>query len=320
MLAYIIRRLLYTIPIVMGVLLILFLLFFIYADPLDMAIRAKGEKASPESLEKWIAEHGYDKPKFWNSEEPTNTQLYHHFKSMLTFKFGNSDYDDTPISKRLKRGMGPSLMLTIPSLILYVIISIFLALLVSFFRGTYIDYTGVFLCVLAMSIVYLLYIIAGQFVLAKLLSWFPISGYERGAGAVRFVFLPVLIYVAASIGQNVRFYRTIFLEETNRDYVKTARAKGVTESKIMFKHILKNAMIPIITRVVMAIPFLIMGSLLTEAFFGIPGLGSMTFDAINNNDFATLRVMVYIGSLLYIFGLILTDICYTIVDPRIRLG
>ena len=130
--------------------------------------------------------------------------------------------------------------------------------------------------------------------------------------------LPILVGILSGIGGDVRFYRTVFLEESGRDFVRTARAKGASEPRIMTRHVLRNALIPILTRVVLAIPFLFMGSLLLEAFFGIPGLGSMTFDAIQANDFATLRTMVYVGALLFIFGQVATDISYGFVDPRVR--
>ena len=147
----------------------------------------------------------------------------------------------------------------------------------------------------------------------------PISGFDFGVSALKFVILPVIVGVIAGIGSGTRWYRTIFLEEINKDYVRTARAKGLSEIRVLFKHVLKNAMIPILTGVVVVIPLLFLGSLITESFFGIPGLGSYTIDAISSQDFAVVRAMVFIGSVFYIVGLILTDISYTVVDPRIRL-
>jgi len=171
-----------------------------------------------------------------------------------------------------------------------------------------------------MSISTLFYIIGGQFIVGKLLRVVPISGYDTGLEAVKFLILPVIIGVISGIGASTRWYRTIFLEEMSRDYVRTARAKGLSETSIMFGHVLRNAMIPILTGIVVVLPLLFMGSLLTENFFGIPGLGSYTIDAINRQDFAIVRSMVYLGSVLYIIGLLLTDISYTWVDPRIRLS
>ena len=193
-------------------------------------------------------------------------------------------------------------------------------MLLAFFRATYIDIWGVIVCVILMSVSTLFYIIGGQYLIGKLLHLVPISGYDTGMNSLKFLMLPVVISVIGGIGSGSRWYRTIFLEEINKDYVRTARAKGLSELRVLFKHVLKNAMIPILTGAVVVIPLLFMGSLLMESFFGIPGLGSYTIDAIQSQDFAIVRAMVFLGSVLYILGLILTDISYTIVDPRIRLG
>jgi peptide/nickel transport system permease protein len=198
-------------------------------------------------------------------------------------------------------------------------VNISFALFMAFFRATYLDFWGVVLCVAMMSISTLFYIIGGQYIASKLWHLVPISGYAGGMDAAKFLVLPVLIGVVGGIGSGGRWYRTLFLEEMSRDYVRTARAKGLAESAVLFRHVLKNAMIPILTGVVVVIPLLFMGSLLTESFFGIPGLGSYTIDAIQAQDFAVVRSMVFIGSVLYILGLLLTDLSYTLVDPRIRL-
>jgi peptide/nickel transport system permease protein len=320
MLAYVIRRVGYGVLVVLGVLLFLFVLFFLYAEPEDMARKALGEKAPPEAIAQWITNHGYDRPTLWNPEEPANTQLVEHFRRMLSFDFGRSDADDVPISKRLREGIGPSLSLTVPLFVLGLLVGVGLSLFVAYFRGTYIDTAGVVIAVLAMSISILLYIISGQYLIAKLLRWFPISGFDPSPAVIlRFLALPVIVGLMSGVGESIRFYRTVFIEETNRDYVRTARAKGCGDGRIMTRHVLRNSMIPILTRVVLSIPFLFTGSILLESFFGIPGLGSITVDAIHGNDFATLRVMVYIGSLLFILGQVLTDISYTLVDPRVRL-
>jgi len=321
MLAYIVRRTAYGFAVVLGVLLLLFALFFLYAEPIEMARRAVGEKAPPEVLEQWVVNHGYDKPTWWNSESPADTMIVDHFRRMLTFDFGRSDADDSPIIERIRTGMGPSLALTVPIFTLGLVFGIGLSLFVAYFRETYIDRMGVVLCVLGMSVSVLLYIIGGQFVIGKLLRWFPISGFDFSpAVAARFLALPVLVGLAEGLGGSVRFYRTVFIEETGRDYVRTARAKGCGDGRIMANHVLGNAMIPILTRVVVSIPFLFTGSLLLESFFGIPGLGSLMVDAIHGNDFATLRAMVYIGALLFIAAQIATDIAYTFVDPRVLLS
>jgi peptide/nickel transport system permease protein len=216
--------------------------------------------------------------------------------------------------------MLPSLAIALPVFLLGLLVYITFAIVMVFFRMTYIDFWGVVLCVALMSISSLFYIIGGQFLVGKLWHLVPISGYGNGLDAGRFLLLPIIIGVVGSAGANVRWYRTIFLEEMNKEYVRTARAKGLPESIVLFRHVLKNAMIPILTGAVVVIPLLFLGSLIAESFFGIPGLGSYTIEAINSQDFAVVRAMVFLGSLFYIIGLILTDISYTLVDPRIRLG
>jgi peptide/nickel transport system permease protein len=320
MLSYLIRRALYGVATVLGVLLFLFVLFFLVASPDDIARKALGEKAEPQALEQWKVNHGYDKPRFWNPEHPADTMLVEHFRRMLTFDFGRSDADDAPITDRLRRGVGPSLALTVPLFVLGLLLAIGLSLLVAFLRETYVDRLGVVVCVLMMSVSMLLYIIGAQFLIGKLLRWFPISGFDPSPSVLaRFIALPLIVGVLAHLGADVRFYRTVFVEETGRDYVRTARAKGCGSGRIMLRHVLRNSLIPVLTKVVIEIPFLFTGSILLESFFGIPGLGSITVDAINSNDFATLRTMVYIGALLFIAGQVLTDISYTLVDPRVRL-
>ena len=328
MIAYLVRRVAYGFLTVLGVLMLLFVLFFAVTDPEDIARKALGERAPPEAVTQWIANHGYDKPLVVNTEHGaaeamryTDTLLFEHYRRMLTFDFGRSDADDTPISTRIWTGVGPSLSLTVPLFVLGLFIGLVLALFVAFFRETYIDWSVLVLCMLAMSIAGLLYIIGGQYLVGIVLKWFPISGYDADPSVVvRFLALPVLVGVLTGFGADVRLYRTIFVEETGRDYVRTARAKGCGDIRVMVAHVLRNAMIPILTRIVMAIPFLFTGVLLLESFFGVPGLGALTVEAIQGNDFSTLRTMVYIGSLLFIAGQILTDISYTIVDPRVRLS
>jgi peptide/nickel transport system permease protein len=238
-------------------------------------------------------------------------------KELLTFNFGNSFQDDKPIIDKLIKRSGPSMYITLPVFLLGLFTSISLALIIAFFRATYIDRYGTFLCVLSMSIPTLIYIIFLQKLISVSLYLLPVSGWGSGIDKFRFTLLPIIISIIAGLGGSVRFYRTIMLEETTRDYVRTARAKGLGESLVLFKHILKNAMIPILTNTVMIIPTLFVGSLLLENFFGIPGLGSFTIDAIQANDFPSLKAVVYIGALLTQIFLILTDISYTLVDPRV---
>ena len=324
MLAYIIRRILYAIPILVGVNLITFALFFVVNTPDDMARMQLGAKrVTPEAIAKWKEERGYDKPLLLNSgknglEKITETIFYEKSVRLFAFDFGAAE-DKRDIAHEIRTRMGPSLALAIPALLVGLALNISFALLMAFFRATYLDLWGVVLCVAMMSVSTLFYIIGGQYVASKLWHLVPISGYEGGLDAARFVILPVAIGVLGGIGAGGRWYRTLFLEEMGKDYVRTARAKGLAESVVLFRHVLKNAMIPILTGVVGVIPLLFMGSLLTESFFGIPGLGSYTIDAIQAQDFAVVRSMVFIGSVLYILGLLLTDLSYTLVDPRVRL-
>jgi peptide/nickel transport system permease protein len=324
MLAYLIRRLFYALPILIGVNVLTFALFFIVNTPDDMARMQLGVKrVTPEAIEKWKVERGYDKPLFWNSEAPgagkvAETIFFAKSVKMFALDFGRAD-DGRDIAREIRLRMGPSLAVAVPVFVLGLFAAISFALLLVYFRATYLDFAGVVLCVAMMSISGLFYIIGGQWLVSKVWHLVPISGYAEGLTAAKFVTLPVIVSLLAGIGSSARWYRTIFLEEYTRDYVRTARAKGLSERFVLFRHVLRNALIPILTGAVVVIPALFMGSLLIEAFFGIPGLGSYTIDAINAQDFAVVRAMVFIGSALYIVGLLLTDISYTLADPRIRL-
>ena len=323
MLAYLVRRLLYALPILIGVNLVTFALFFVVNSPDDMARMQLGVKrVTPEAIARWKAERGYDKPLFINEAANgtavfTDTIFFSKSARMFAGDFGRAE-DGRDIAREIVSRMGPSLAIALPTFLLGLLVTISLALLLTFFRASYLDFWGVVLCVAMMSISGLFYIIGGQYLVSKLWRLVPISGYGGGLDAWKFLILPVVIGVVSGIGSSTRWYRTIFLEEISRDYVRTARAKGLSELTVLFRHVLRNALIPILTGVVVVIPLLFMGSLLTESFFGIPGLGSYTIDAINAQDFSVVRAMVFIGSVLYIVGLILTDISYTFVDPRIR--
>lgn len=324
MFAYIVRRIAYAIPILIGINLLTFTLFFVVNSPDDMARMHLGMKrVTPEAIEKWKAEHGYDRPVLYNQaasgiDRLTETIFFEKSVRLFAFDFGHAD-DGRDISHDIKQRMWPSLAIAIPVLFIGLLVNITFAMLMAFFRGTYLDVSGVVLCVMLMSISALFYIIGGQFLLGKLFRLVPISGYEGGIDALKFLVLPVVIGAVSGIGSGSRWYRTFFLEESGKDFVRTARAKGLKESRVLFVHILRNALIPIVTGIVVVLPLLFMGSLLLESFFAVPGLGSYTIDAINKQDFAIVRAMVFLGSVLYIIGLILTDITYTIVDPRVRL-
>ena len=312
MFRYIIRRLLYAVPILVGVSLVTFLLFYC-VFPADQIARRNlsAKNPTPEQIKEWQVVHHYDQPPL--------VQFKKHMSELFLLDFGRSDSTNERIWDRIKAGAGPSAL--IASLVFFsaILAQLFFALWAAYFRGTYVDIWITFLCVLLMSIVSIVFIIAGQFVMGKMLRLFPLAGYQGSLTSLRFVILPVIIGVISGLGSGTRFYRTFMLEEVNQDYVRTARAKGVPEGQILFKHVLKNAAIPIITSTVLSIPSLILGNLLLESFFGIPGLGSYTVDAINSQDFSVVRAMVFLGTLLYIAGAILTDICYALADPRIRL-
>ena len=324
MLKYIIRRILYAIPIIIGVNIITFVLFFMVNSPDDMARMQLGEKhVTMEEITRWKQSHGLDKPFFINTHTTghliiTDTLFFKKSLNLFTFNFGSSN-QGRDINLDIQERMWPSLAIAVPSLLVGIIINICFAFCIIFFRESYLDNLGVMLCISMLSISGLFYIIGGQFLFAKTLQWVPISGYQNGLGAIKFLILPIIIGAVAGMGAGARWYRDLFLEELNKEYVLTARAKGLSELKVLFIHVLKNAMIPIVTGIVALLPLLFMGSLLMESFFAIPGLGSYTMDAIAQQDFEIVRVMVFLGALFYILGLILTDLAYTLVDPRIRL-
>lgn len=325
MLAYIIRRLIYAVPILIGVNLLTFILFFMVNTPDDMARSQLGEKyVTADAIENWKRENGYDKPLFLNPGQSgvssiTDTIFFTKSLKLFVFDFGQSE-SGRDITTDISSRMWPSLALALPSFVIGIGVNICVALMVVMFRGTSLDRAAVVLFVALMSISYLFYIIGGQYLISKMWRLVPISGFDASVQAWKFLILPVTVGVVAGIGAGARWYRTLFLEESGQDYVRTARAKGLSEITILFRHILPNALIPILTGVVVVIPSLFMGSLLMESFFGIPGLGSYMLDAIRSQDFAIVRSMVFIGSILYILGLILTDISYTWADPRVRLN
>jgi peptide/nickel transport system permease protein len=305
MLAYIIRRTLYVIPVVLGVALITFILFNVVGW--NSAAMMLGKHASPEeiaALQKKLGLAG-----------PLHEQFLFYLKQIVTFDFGRSFATNQKISTMILDGVIPSLTLTIPIFIIDLVIAIAIALVAAYKRNTLLDRSIVVLAVVGMSVSSLVYILAGQYILAYRFEWFPIWGYE----SIKYLFLPVVIGVVSGLGSGVRFYRTVMLDEMYQDYVRTAFAKGNTESTVLFRHVLKNAMIPILTSVVLSIPFLYTGSLLLENFFGIPGLGYLSVEAINSADFPVIKAIVFVGSVMYVFASLLTDICYALVDPRIKL-
>lgn len=325
MISYILRRLLYAIPLLFAVNVLTFMLFFVVNSPDDMARMQLGQKhVTQQAVENWKQQHGYNKPLLWNSQangsqKMTDTIFYSKSVDLMFFNFGTSD-SGRNIGADISQRAVPSLALALPTLLIGLAVNVTFALFMVLFRLSIIEKIGIITCVMLMSISSLFYIISGQFLIAKVLKLVPISGYDDGFAMVKFLILPVVIGVFTGIGSGVRWYQTLFLEEAEKDYVRTARAKGLTQTQVLFRHVLPNALIPILTGVVVILPLLFMGSLIMESFFSIPGLGSYTIDAINSQDFAIVRAMVFLGSVLYILGLLLTDISYTLVDPRVRLN
>jgi peptide/nickel transport system permease protein len=327
MLNYLVRRTLYGVLILIGVNLATFFLFFTVNTPDDMArLNIGGKRVTQELIEKWKGERGYNKPLYWNEAKPgseklTETIFWERSVSLFTLEFGRADSESAgDIGDEVTRRMWVSIQLALPIFILQVIASVSFALLLVMFRHTRLDLAGVVLCVVALSISGLFYIIVGQYLFARVLKLVPISGYSGGLDVLRFLVLPVILSVVARLGAEARLYRAMFLEEIGKDYVRTARAKGLSETVVMFRHVLRNALIPIITSAGGYLPIVFLGSLVFESFFGIPGLGAYVIEAIGKQDFAIVRTMVFVGSVLYIASYILIDIAYTWVDPRVRLA
>ncbi|HBC55834.1 MAG TPA: peptide ABC transporter permease [Gammaproteobacteria bacterium] len=325
MIQYIIRRLFYSIPILIGVNLITFAIFFLVNSPDDVARMHLGTKyVTPEAVERWKQDHGYHLPLVYNQSASgvsrvTETIFYHKSFRLFLFDFGRSD-SGRDIGHDVRQRMWPSLAIMIPMFLGGLIVNIAFALFMVFFRGTKIDFYAVVFCVLIMSISTLFFVIFAQYLFGKLFQMVPISGFVSGWSMWKFLLLPVVVGIVAGMGGTSRWYRTLFLEEVNKDYVRTARAKGMSEARVLFGHVFRNALIPILTGTVVVIPMLFMGSLIFESFFAIPGLGSYTIEAIQRQDFAIVRSMVFLGSVIYIVALLATDITYTWADPRIRLS
>jgi peptide/nickel transport system permease protein len=323
--AYILRRLAYAVLILAGVNLLTFTLFFAINSPDNIArLNIGGKRVTAEAIEKWKIERGYDKPLWFNAQaqgldKVRNTIFYDRSLRLFTLNFGASD-SGRDIAHEIATRIGPSLALMLPMLALTVVVGIAFALLLVFFRTSYLDFWGIVLCVLMMSISSLFYIIMAQWFFGKLLRVVPISGFGVGLDLFKFLLLPVLVGIVYQLGSEARLFRAMLLEEIGKDYVRTARAKGLPESAVLFRHVLRNTWLPILTHVGALLPYAFLGSLVFESFFGIPGLGSYTIEAINAQDFAIVHAMVFLGSLLYITAYLLTDIAYTWVDPRVRLS
>ena len=307
--AYVFRRLLQAIPTLIGVTFIVFVLFNMVAE--NPAVTQLGNKATPEAIEELSRELGTD--------QPYHVQYLQFLKEAVTFDFGESWSAKRPVNEMLLEGVGPSLSVTLPAFLIATMLAVTLALFCAFYRDSFADRVTVILAVAGMSISSLAYIIFGQFFLAFEWNLLPIFGHEASFRGIVFLILPWVIYVSLSVGQEVRFFRTAMLDEMSQDYVRTAAAKGLGTRRILFKHILKNAMIPLITRLVITIPFLFIGSLLLEKFFGIPGLGDMSYRAIMEDDFPVIKAVTYFSGLAFILFNLISDVLYAVVDPRVRL-
>ena len=310
MIRFLVRKLLAAIPVLLGVAAITLLLFDVAGgDPVAIKL---GKNPSPGEVAALRAELGLD--------DSLVEQYFSFVGNLLSFDFGTSWADNTPVTEIFWRGVGPTLSLSLPAFTVGSSIAVALALLVSFYRGSPLDRVTTALAIAGISISSLVYILVGQWLLADQWKLFPVWGYEYGPGAATFVALPVLIWISLSVGTDIRYFRTVALEEINRDYVRTARAKGLPEHVVLFKHVLGNISVPVITRLTIVIPFLITGSFLLEIFFGIPGLGSTLYTAITSSDLPVVKAFTMLGAVLYVAFNILADVLYAVFDPRIRLG
>lgn len=308
MLKYALKRLWEMIPTTFGILLLTFILFnVIGGSPAETIL---GKNATKESIAEFNHKYGYDKPLIFAADSQFSSFLINLAKG----EFGYSTEHKEPVIEVLKRGVGPSLSLTVPILIGGVIVALMLAILSAANRGGFVDKTILVLSTILMSVNYVVWVLAGQFFLAYKLSLFPVWGY----GSWYYLALPVMIGILSSLGLDIRFFRTAILDEMYKPYVLTARAKRLSKAKIMFSHVLRNALIPIVTYVSLSIPYLFTGSLLLESFFGIPGLGQVSINAIHSADMAVVRTVVVLGALIYQIVNLLSDLLYAVLDPRVR--
>jgi len=313
MLSYILRRLLYAVPILLGVLVITFVLFRGLQKPDTIAKLALGQKAPTHALAAFKAKHHLDRPL------PEQFGLY--LKGVATLDFGESWKTGRSISETFIAGLAPTLLITVPGFICGIIAALGLALYQVFVRHSRVDRAMTLVCVGLMSVPTIVYIIVCQAILALQFNYFPAFGFEfRGLETAKFLILPVGILAVVNLGYDGRMFRAVFLEEIAQDYVRTALAKGVGNMQVLTRHVMKNGLIAIITLTVGQLPALIMGSLLIESFFGIPGLGNQLFLAIQQGDQPVVMACVFLGALLYLFALMLTDVLYAFADPRIRLS
>ena len=324
MIAYLIRRTIYSVLVLAGINLVTFFLFFSVNTPDDMArLQLGGKRVAAEAIERWKAERGFDKPLYLNPKAEglgklTDTVFFESSAGILRFDFGKT-VEGRDIGWELGKRVFPTLAMATPVLIIAIGLSIVFALGLMLFRYSALDTIGVVVLVALMSISSLFFIITGQFVFGRLMAVTPLSGFTPPPDMFKFLVLPIVVYVLSQLGPDTRLYRTIFLEEMGKDYVRTARAKGLSEITVLLRHVLRNSLIPIITSAGLLLPVLLVGAIVLESFFGIPGLGSFTIDGINNQDFGIVRAMVFFGSFIYVLTYLLTDFAYAWADPRVRL-
>lgn len=308
--AYVVRRLLQMVPTVFGVALLVFVLFStVGEDPVRAAL---GSHASAEAIA--------DLRRQWGLDRPLPLQFLDFVGRIVTFDLGESYNSGEKLTEIFRRGAWVSLSLTVPPFVIGVLLNVSIALLVAYWRGRWFDRAATALFVASMSVSYLVYIIVFQYLFAFELDWFPISGFERGWASLPYLVLPWIIIIVVSAGPDIRILRSVFLEVTRADYVRTARAKGAGEGVVLFRHVLRNAMIPIFTQWVTSVPFLILGAFLMERFFSIPGLGDTLINAIHTGDRPVLMTLTVLIAIAYAAFNLLTDLLYAYADPRVRLS
>ncbi|WP_249605537.1 ABC transporter permease [Chromobacterium sp. IRSSSOUMB001] len=309
--AFIIRRILQMIPTLFGVMLLVFTLFTLVGG--DPSLVLAGKHLTPDVLANIRAQLGLD--------QSLPQQFWIFVKQVLTLDFGTSWSTQQPVADIIGSRVGPSLTLTGAMLVVDLLIAIPLAALVAYFRGGLTDHIVTIACTVAMSVSALVYIIAGQYFLAFKMGWFPVRGWGDSFWINLFVYvpLPLLMGLMVSLGPDIRFYRSFFVEEIGQDYVRTARAKGLSERAVMLKHVLRNALIPVVTSVMMSLPYMLIGALVLESFFGIPGMGNEVVMAVNKSDFPVIKaITIYIAIATMVFNL-LGDLVYKLIDPRVQL-
>lgn len=313
MINYVIKRLLQVLPTTFGILLLTFLLFHVVGGSPAQVIL--GKNATADAIAAFDAKYGFDKPLFIGKDTWHDSQFFHYAFSLAKGDFGISTEHQRPVVDVLADGVGASLSLTVPMLFFGTLIGIGAALLCAAWRDRAVDKTLLVISTILMSVNYVVWVLAGQFIFAYKTGLFPIWGYESAF----YLVLPVCIGIFSSLGRDIRFFRAALLDEIYKPYVRTARSKGLSNTRVLLAHVLRNSLIPILTYVSLSIPYLFTGSLLLESFFGIPGLGNISINAINSSDMSVVRAVVVLGAMLYQAVQLVTDLCYAWLDPRIRL-